>query len=360
MKRITTTPPTLSCLPGLRSRRAFLKSTAAGVAGLMLPCLVAGCTRADGPGDRYTGLPSSRYLGDVRIETNVVGEQVFTEGPAVDRAGHVFFTNIPVSKILKWNPNAKQLTVFRENSHQSNGLLFDPEGNLLACEGEAGRITRTNRQTGEITVLADEFDGLPLEAPNDLVLDAEGRLYFTSRPTPSVPRKGNVNAVYRLDPDGALHQMLREPDVHRPNGIVLSPDEETLYLIEADGGEGRNRNISAYDVLPDGAVTNHRVLVDFYPGRSGDGMCIDAEGNLDVAAGLHNLRGTSETLDTRPGIHVISPDGELLAFAETPEDTLTNCTFGGEDLRTLYVTCGSLLLSIPTAIPGKSAYRPNA
>ena len=117
MRRITPTPPTLSCLPGLRSRRAFLKSTAAGVAGLMLPCLGAGCTR--GPGDRYIGLPSSRYLGDVRIETNVVGEQVFTEGPAVDRAGHVFFTNIPVSKILKWNPKAKQLTVFRDNSHQS-------------------------------------------------------------------------------------------------------------------------------------------------------------------------------------------------------------------------------------------------
>lgn len=179
------------------------------------------------------------------------------------------------------------------------------------------------------------------------------------QPSIEIPRKGNVNAVYRLDPDGTLHQILREPDVHRPNGIVLSPDEETLYLIETDGGEGRNRNISAYDILPDGTVTNHRVLVDFYPGRSGDGMCIDAEGNLYVAAGLHTLRGTSETLDTRPGIHVISPEGELLAFAETPEDTITNCTFGGEDLRTLYVTCGALLLSIPTTNPGKSAYRPN-
>ncbi len=114
MKSLTTTP-----LPGLRSRRAFLKSSAVGAAGLMLPGLVAGCTRADGPGDRYAGLVSSHYLGDVRIETNVVDEKVFTEGPAVDRAGHVFFTNIPVSKILKWNPKAKQLTVFRDNSHQS-------------------------------------------------------------------------------------------------------------------------------------------------------------------------------------------------------------------------------------------------
>ncbi|MFP6886681.1 MAG: SMP-30/gluconolactonase/LRE family protein, partial [Opitutales bacterium] len=97
---------------------------------------------------------------------------------------------------------------------------------------------------------------------------------------------------------------------------------------------------------------------DFYPGRSGDGMCIDAEGNLYVAAGLHKTRKTSETLDTRPGIHVISPTGELLAFRETPEDTITNCTFGGKDLRTLYVTCGPFLLGIRTKVPGKASYLP--
>jgi gluconolactonase len=100
------------------------------------------------------------------------------------------------------------------------------------------------------------------------------------------------------------------------------------------------------------------VLIDFYPGRSGDGMCIDEEGNLYVAAGLHKTRNTSETLDTKPGIHVISPEGKLLAYRETPEDTITNCTFGGEDLKTLYVTCGSLWLSIPTKIAGKASYKP--
>ena len=87
-------------------------------------------------------------------------------------------------------------------------------------------------------------------------------------------------------------------------------------------------------------------------------MCIDAEGNLSVAAGLHKTRKTSETLDTRPGIHVISPAGELLAFRETPVDTITNCTFGGKDLRTLYVTCGPFLLGIRTKVPGKASYLP--
>ena len=107
-------------------------------------------------------------------------------------------------------------------------------------------------------------------------------------------------------------------------------------------------------------MSNGRVLIDFYPGRSGDGMCIDSAGNLYVAAGLHNTRETSETLDTKPGIHVISPDGKLLAFRETPEDTITNCTFGGADLKSLYVACGTLLLRIPTRISGKSTYRPDA
>ena len=90
------------------------------------------------------------------------------------------------------------------------------------------------------------------------------------------------------------------------------------------------------------------------------GMCIDSEGNLYVAAGLHETRNTSETLDTRPGIHVVSPQGKLLAFRETPVDTITNCTFGGADQRTLYITCGNQLLQMRTQIPGKASYRPTA
>ncbi len=145
-----------------------------------------------------------------------------------------------------------------------------------------------------------------------------------------------------------------------PNGIVTSPDQKTLYVIEAHPDADRNRNVLAFDLSDDGSVSNRRTHINFYPGRSGDGMCIDAAGNLYVAAGLHKTRKTSETLDTRPGIHVVSPQGKLVAYAETPEDTITNCTFGGKDLKTLFVTCGTLLLSIPTEIPGKPTYRPNA
>lgn len=317
----------------------------------MLLLLAAATATAE---DRYQHLETDRYLGEVRLESRVEDQEVFTEGPAFRAAtSELFFTNVPVSKILRWNPAERKLDVFREQSNQSNGLLFDPDGRLLACEGGAGRVTRTDLQTGEVQVLADRYRGFPLAAPNDLCLDRRGRIFFTSRPGSPDPSQGNVNAVYRIDPDGSLTQVLKWPQIHMPNGIVISPDSRTLYLIEAHPEAAYHRDIRAYDLAEDGALENERVLINFHPGRSGDGMCIDREGNLYVAAGLHKTRKTSETLDTKPGIHVISPSGKLLAFRETPVDTITNCTFGGADKRTLYITCGNQLLSLRTTIPGR-------
>ena len=213
-------------------------------------------------------------------------------------------------------------------------------------------MTRTDLKTGEITVLVDQFNGHPLGAPNDLTIDVKGRIYFTSRLPNDDPKKLNVNSVYRIDPDGKVETVLREPDIHMPNGVEVSPDDRTLYLIESDGRENRNRCLFAYDLKDDGSTANTRRIIDFTPGRGGDGLCVDAKGNLYVAAGLHKTRGTSETLDTKPGIHVLSPKGKLLAYLATPIDTLTNCTFGGDDRRTLFIACGDLLLSIRTQHAG--------
>ena len=340
-----------------QSRRSFLKTGAAFAAGLTFSGTVNELARAGVKGNRYAGLKSGKYLGTVRVETKIVDKEIFTEGPAADREGNLFFTNTKASKILKWDPQTKRLTVFRENSGAANGLLFTPSGDMLACEVGGGRVTRTNMKTGKITVIADKYNGLPFASPNDVALDAKGRIYFTSRP--EMKGKTNANAVYRVDPGGKVTQLLASPQgTDMPNGIVTSPDDKTLYLIEAHPDADHLRNIRAFDLNADGSLSGARVHINFYPGRSGDGMCIDAEGNLYVAAGLHQLRGTSETLDTRPGIHVISPAGKLIGYAETPEDTITNCSFGGTDLRTLYVTCGTVLLSIRTNIPGKPAYRP--
>ncbi len=331
------------------SRRRFLAKAGVFLAVANFRNLAGGAQTAD----RYAGLKSADFFeGPMTVEMDVVDRKVFTEGPAVASDGKVFFTNTEAAKILVWDPARKESSLFRENSGEANGLLFDKNGHLLACEGKAGRVTRTNLKTGEVTVLVDQFGGHPIGSPNDLTLDPQGRIYFTSRLPSTAPKDHNINSVYRIDPDGRMACLLKEPEIHMPNGVEVSADGKTLYLIESDGRENRNRCILAFDLKSDGSVTNARRLYDFYPGRGGDGLCVDSEGNLYVAAGLHATRKTHETLDTRPGIHVISSSGVLLAFAETPADTVTNCTFGGKDRRTLYVTCAKQLLSIRTRRSG--------
>ncbi|MCB0666189.1 MAG: SMP-30/gluconolactonase/LRE family protein [Saprospiraceae bacterium] len=301
----------------------------------------------------YENLKTKDFLGKVKIVTEIPAVEVFTEGPAADHNGNVYFTNIRTEKILKWDVHDKTLTDFWQNSNQANGLRFKSKDQLLVCEGSSGAVSEIEIGTQKRTVLVDTFNGKKLQSPNDLDIDSQGRIYFSSRSDNADLSVQNKKGVYRLDPDGRLTQLLVEPEIDMPNGIVISPDEKTLYLIEAHSGSGRNRCILAFDLQQNGSISNRRTLIDFYPGRSGDGMCIDQNGNLYVAAGLHQTRGTSETLDTRPGIHVISPEGQLLAFRQTPVDTITNCTFGGKDLKTLYITCGKYLLSIRTKIPGK-------
>ena len=282
----------------------------------------------------------------------------FTEGPTVDAEGAVYFTDLRgVGRILKMDPDGT-VTTFREPSYRANGLIFDSEWRLLACEGGNGndvlpRITRTNVETGEVQVLADHFEGRQLHQPNDLTIDGQGRIYFTDRPGANVtPQQTGVHGVYRIDPDGSITRILTEPVVERPNGLVISPDDSTLYVIETAQQEGGARMIRAFDLSGDGTASNMRVFHNFYPGRSGDGMTVDSEGNLYVAAGLNRLRGTSETLDTVAGVHVFSPDGELIEHIPIWEDTITNVAFGGDDLRTLYITAGKTLFRIRTDIPG--------
>jgi gluconolactonase len=339
-------------------RRQFMQRASLASVSIFVPQISFISRQGNAP-DPYEQLKSGRYLAKVKVETRISDTAIFTEGPAVDHLGNVYFTNIPVNKILIWNPDTEELTVFRTDLQGANGLRFTMDGNLLACEGDTGKVVSIDMKSGKVSTVADHFETKSLQSPNDLDFDSKGRIYFSSRTNNPDLQKENVRALYRVDPGGEIHQLLAEPKVHMPNGVVISPDEKTLYLIEAHPDADHHRNILAFNLGTDGSITNQRTLYNFYPGRSGDGMCIDKEGNLYVAAGLHKERGTSETLVTRPGIHVISPTGNLLAFRETPEDAITNCTFGGKDLKTLYITCKSYLLSIRTKIPGKSSYRPN-
>ena len=283
----------------------------------------------------------------------VAATVAFTEGPTADADGNVYFTEMVSQRIMKLTANGV-LSVFREESNNANGLLIDPEGRLVACEGAGSdrtgvlvkykpQITRTHLRTGKVEVLADQYQGKPLVGPNDVTIDGKGRLYFTDLPG---------GAVYRIDEPGQLSRILASPEIQSPNGIQISPDNKQLYLIESNRSEGGARMIRAYDLRPDGSVGNMRVHYNFYPGRSADGMSVDEEGNLYASAGMNQLRGSSETLDTRTGVYVISPEGKLLRFIAIPEDFITNNAFGGPDMKTLFVTAGKTLYKIRTAIAG--------
>ncbi len=277
----------------------------------------------------------------------------FTEGPTVDRDGNVYFSEMVSQRILKLSPSGV-LSTFREHSNNANGLLIDPQGRLIACEGaESARtgvvvkfkpqVTRTDLRTGQIELLADNYQGTPFVGPNDVTIDGSGRLYVTDL---------TGGAVYRIDGPGRVARILAAPEIERPNGIQISPDDRTLYLVEANQAKGGARLIRSYDLQPDGTVRNMRVHYNFSPGRSADGMSIDSQGNLYASAGLNQLRGSAETLDTKAGVHVISPEGKLLTFIPIAEDTITNNAFGGPDMKMLYITAGKTLYKVATQIAG--------
>jgi len=310
--------------------------------------LLAGC-----------GAAPEKAVPVAALEATAATITSFTEGPTADADGNIYFTEVIHQRIMKLSVDGK-LSTFRENSNHANGLFFDSEGRLVACEGaslkgkqfggspHAGeemkpRVTRTDMKTGQVEVLTDGYEGKPFAGPNDVTADAKGRLYFTDLPG---------GAVYRIDADKKLTRLLTAPDVQRPNGIMISPDDTTLYLVEANNQEGGARMLRAYDLGADGAVSNMRVFHNFYPGRSADGMCMDTRGNLYAVAGLHQKRGTTETLDTKAGVHVFAPDGKLVKFIGVPEDTVTNCTFAGPEMKTLYVTAGKGLYRFQNDVAG--------
>jgi len=288
----------------------------------------------------------------------------FLEGPAVDAAGNVFFSDIANNRILKMNAKGT-VTTFRADSGRTNGNYFDAEGRLISCEGsEQGpgrrRIVRTDMKTGEITVLTDKFEGKRFNSPNDCCVDAKGRIWFTD-PFYGPDRTGlemDVEGVYCID-NGKVKRMLTQKEINRPNGIAVAPDDKTLYVIDAHPKEGGNRKIWAFDLAADGSLSKQRVVYDFGKGRGGDGMRVDMNGNLWVAAGINKPRGNKgESLDVPAGVYVISPEGKLLGRIPIPEDLITNIAFGGPERKTLYVTAGKTLFRFPVKVSGYAAYPP--
>ena len=147
-------------------------------------------------------------------------------------------------------------------------------------------------------------------------------------------------------------------EIQKPNGLAITPDDRTLYVIDSNNKPGGNRKIWAFDLSADGKPGNQRLVYDFGKGRGGDGMRLDVKGNLWVAAGILTPRGPGETKDVPPGVYVISPRGKLLGRVPIPEDVITNLAFGGPDLKTLYVTAGKTLYKVPVQVSGYAVYPP--
>lgn len=301
----------------------------------------------------------------VPADTKAAGTAVcFLEGPAADADGNVFFSDIAGNRILKMAADGK-VSIWRADSGRTNGNAFDAQGRLISCEGgEQGvgrrRMVRTDMKTGEVTVLTDKYQGKRYNSPNDCCVDARGRVWFTD------PRYGadrsdlelDVEGVYRIDPDGTVTRVLDQQDVEKPNGIAVTPDARTLYVIDSNPRVGGNRKIWAFDLSPEGKPGNKRQVYDFGKGRGGDGMRLDVQGNLWVAAGITTPRGPGETTDVPPGVYVIAPKGELLGRISIPEDLITNVAFGGPGLKTLYVTAGKTLYKFPVNVAGAMVYPP--
>ena len=296
--------------------------------------------------------------------SEMVSTIALTEGPAADAEGNVYFSDIFNNRIMKWNPGKAETEVFRQNSGRSNGLVFDRQGRLVACEGGGPggnrRLTRTDLRTNAVTVLADRYQGKRFNSPNDLSIDSKGRIYFTDPRYGSPEEMALEDAVYRVEEQEgkiSITRVLGPPEVDRPNGILISPDDQTLYVVNHNAAPGRSRKVLKFDVQADGTLTNRRMLFDFAPGRGADGMAMDREGNLYVAAGTNIPQPTATTV-FKAGVYIFSPEDELMGLIPVSEGEVTNCAFGGPELKTLYITAGRHLYHARVNVRGRVIFPP--
>jgi gluconolactonase len=280
------------------------------------------------------------------------------EGPAWDGTG-LLFTEIAAGRIQRYDAETGECSVFREDTNRANGLMFDPNWQLFACESgdgpEGRRIVRYDPGAPAV-VIVDQFEGKRLNSPNDLAVDILDRIWFTD-PRYSDDRHTmelDHESVYRAEemPDGSwtIHRVTF--DTTRPNGLLISPDQQTLYVAQSDYGASEKRELRAYPINEDGSLRQYTVLHDFGPHRGIDGMVHDVDGNIIACAGWQQS-------GPGPMIYVFAPDGRVLQTHPVPFDRPTNCSWGGDDLSTLYITTGTgHLLRAQTSHTGRLWYPP--
>jgi gluconolactonase len=321
-------------------------------------CLLQGCLLV-------ATLPGSASVAEpIRASTQaprMLQEQGAGEGPAwhpdlgllTSGGGHIYRRD-----------REGKVSIYRENAG-TNGLLFDSQGRLMMCEPARRRVSRLAKD-GSLTVLADKYEGKQFNQPNDLTIDSQGRIYFSdpqygdrSRMEIEDGSGRKIEGVYRIDTDGRVTRIITH-EVDRPNGLVVTPDDKHLYVADNNNNTvGGARKLRRFDLKPDGTVDfgSQKLIYDWKQTRGPDGVKLDAAGRLFVAAGLNRQNPPYETQDKpTAGIYVFSPAGELLEFVPIPRDETTNCAFGDDDLKTLFITAGGSLWSIRVNTPGRPVW----
>lgn len=336
---------------------------------LLLVCLSASA-KADSPSIERLD-PRFDALVGVEAEIEFLGEGYFwSEGPVwVREGGFLLFSDVPANTVYRYRAGEGVTEYLKPSGYTgqlrqggmtgpgggvdesgSNGLALDAQGRLLLCQHGDRVVARLNapltdeRPSADFTVLAAHWGGKQFSSPNDLAVHSTGAIYFTDPPYglekggDAATRQIDFNGVYRVAPDGQVTLATRS--MTKPNGVVLSPDESTLYVTQSDP---QAPLIQAFPVREDGSLGKSRVFYDaserMRSGMQGnpDGMAVDMHGNLFA---------------TGPGgVLVLSPEGELLGVISTG-DLIANCVFGDDDGRTLYLTTNHRLARVRVKTQG--------
>ncbi len=288
---------------------------------------------------------SNEIVAEGEAPVRLADSYSFTEGPATDARGNVYFTDQPNNRIYRWDCESGEITLFTDQSGRSNGMYFDAQGNLIACadmdnqlwrfdmRSTSGRLLPQGRKNGQAEILITDYRGKLLNGPNDVWISKDGGYYLTDPYfkrdywTRSPERQQPVEGLYYLAP-GSKQLLMLDSTLNQPNGIVGTPDGKHLYVAEA-----KENRILRYDILTDGSLTNRQVFANM----GSDGMTIDDRGNIYL---------------TGDGVTVFNKDGQKIAHFPIPEDWTANVCFGGKEHNILFITASKSVYTLKMLVHG--------
>ena len=288
---------------------------------------------------------SNDIVAEGETPVRVADSYSFTEGPAADERGDVYFTDQPNNKIYRWDCESGKITLFTDQSGRSNGMYFDAQGNLITCadmdnqlwrfdmRSTSGRMLPQGCKNGQVEILISDYRGKLLNGPNDVWIAKDGGYYLTDPYfkrdywTRDPERQQPVEGLYYLAPEGKQLVML-DSTLNQPNGLVGTPDGRYLYVAEA-----KANRILRYDIQTDGSLSNRQVFADM----GSDGMTIDDRGNIYL---------------TGDGVTVFDKDGHKIAHFPIPEDWTANVCFGGKEHNILFITASKSVYTLKMLVHG--------